>query len=168
VLCWDLVNRRSVEALVRRARRGDELPIVNPLVGLYNALSLKYVLPVGGDDLEQLTGGLHLRRARGDESYRELGTGQPDPPAPGEVIYVDDAKVLCRRWCWRQSDDTKITAESRAVVLNIHGLPPASALDVEAAARELASLVPRLLGGRAAWYLLDQRQPEASTDLPFA
>jgi DNA/RNA-binding domain of Phe-tRNA-synthetase-like protein len=158
----------SVEALVRRARRGDTLPLVNPLVGLYNAVSLQHLVPVGGDDLDQVAGGLRLLRARGDEPYHELGTGQFDPPAQGEVIYADRAKVLCRRWCWRQGDETKITPRSRSVVLNIHGLPPARSADVEAAARELADLVPRLFGGRATWYLLDREHPEARTELPLS
>ena len=155
----------SVEALVRRARRGDELPAVSLLVGLYNAASLRHLLPVGGDDLARVEGGLHLRRAAGGELYHELGTGALDPPSPGEVIYADDAKVLCRRWCWRQGDDSKITPASRAVVLNIHGLPPATRPDVEAAARELAEQVPRLCGGQARWYLLDQETPCRTTTL---
>jgi DNA/RNA-binding domain of Phe-tRNA-synthetase-like protein len=152
----------SVEALVRRARRGDELPAINLLVGLYNAVSLRSLLPVGGDDLDHVVGGLHLRRAAGGEPYRELGTGQADPPPAGEVIYADDQKVLCRRWCWRQGDDSKITAATRAAVLNIHGLPPASRAEVEAAARELAELVPRLGGGRTSWYVLDRETPTRS------
>jgi DNA/RNA-binding domain of Phe-tRNA-synthetase-like protein len=149
----------SVEALVRRARRGDELPAVNLLVGIYNAISLRYLLPVGGDDLARVAGGLHLRRAAGSEMYHELGSGLADPPAAGEVIYADDEKVLCRRWCWRQGEDSKITPETRAAVLNIHGLPPARRDEVEAAARELAELVPRLCGGRAEWYVLDRGVP---------
>ena len=153
----------SVEALVRRARRGDELPPINLLVGLYNAISLRSLLPVGGDDLAHVAGGLHLRRASGDEPYRELGSGQPDPPAPGEVIYADDEKVLCRRWCWRQGDDSKIVPATRAAVLNIHGLPPATREEVEAAARELAELVPRHCGGEATWYVLDRDAPVRRT-----
>jgi DNA/RNA-binding domain of Phe-tRNA-synthetase-like protein len=149
----------SVEALVRRARRGDQLPAINPLVGIYNAVSLRHLLPVGGDDLAQIQGGTHLQRARGDERYLELGSGAPEPPSPGEVIYADDAKVLCRRWCWRQGEQTRITPGSRAVVLNVHGLPPATTAEVEAATQELAELVERHLGGRTRWYLLDAGRP---------
>ncbi len=43
--------RSSVEALLRRAIKGDALPDINPLVNLYNALSLKYLIPFGGEDL---------------------------------------------------------------------------------------------------------------------
>jgi DNA/RNA-binding domain of Phe-tRNA-synthetase-like protein len=155
----------SVEALIRRARRGDELAAVNLVVGLYNAASLRHLVPIGGDDLQSVQGGLHLRRAAGGEPYHELGTGLPDPPPPGEVIYADDAKVLCRRWCWRQGEESKITLNSRVVVLNIHGLPPASRGVVESVARELADQVPRFCGGAATWYILDGRTPELRTEL---
>jgi DNA/RNA-binding domain of Phe-tRNA-synthetase-like protein len=155
----------SVEALIRRARRGDELPAINLVVGLYNAISLRYRLPVGGDDLATVVGGLYLRPADGGEIYHELGSGALDPPASGEIIYCDAEKVLCRRWCWRQGDDSKITAGSRAVVLNIHGLPPATPGEVAAAAGELAALVPRHAGGEARWYVLDRERPCRKTVL---
>jgi DNA/RNA-binding domain of Phe-tRNA-synthetase-like protein len=154
----------SVEALVRRALRGDRLPAVSLLVGLYNAASLRYLLPIGGDDLDRIEGGLHLRRAIGGELYHELGSRVCDPPLPGEVIYADDHKVLCRRWCWRQADDSKITTLSRAVVLNIHGLPPASREQVQVAASELAELVPRFCGGRSTWYVLDRDMPRKGSE----
>jgi len=155
----------SIEALVRRVRRGDELPAINALVDLYNAVSLELLLPIGGDDLDLVTGGTALRFARGDEDYLPLGEREPDPPEPGEVIYADEVTVLCRRWCWRQGERTKITPATRAVVLNVHGLPPTTPEQVERACQALAETVPRLLGGVATWYVLDQAHPVHATDL---
>src|SRR3954464_5190198 len=80
----------SIEALVRRARRGDALPPINPIVAIYNALSLRFLLPVGGDDLDLVSGGLHLRPATGDESYKPLGDEPEESPEAGEIIYADD------------------------------------------------------------------------------
>jgi lysyl-tRNA synthetase class 2 len=155
----------SIEALVRRVRRGDELPAINPLVDLYNAVSVETLLPIGGDDLDLVSGATALRLARGDEDYLPLGEETPSPPEPGEVIYADDATVLCRRWCWRQGERTKITAATRDVVLNVHGLPPGTREQVERACRTLAEEVPRLLGGAATWYVLDAAAPSRATDL---
>ena len=36
----------------------------------------------------------------------EAGEDPNDPPKPGEVVYADAAKVLCRRWNWRQDART--------------------------------------------------------------
>ncbi len=155
----------SIEALVRRVRRGDALSAINGLVDLYNAVSLQHLLPVGGDDLAHIRGGLVLRCARGDEDYLPLGEPQPECPEPGEIIYADAATVLCRRWCWRQGERTKITVGTRDAILTVHGLPPATRTQVEEACGQLAGLVPRFFGGVATWYVLDAAQPIRRTDL---
>ena len=155
----------SVEALARRARRGDTLPPINPLVALYNAISLRFLVPVGGDDLDLVSGGLHVRLADGDELFVPLGGDEPDPPEPGEVIYADGVKVLCRRWSWRQGEPTKISAATTNAVLNVHGLPPASHDEVANATQTLAELVQRVCGGEARWYVLDERTSSIETEL---
>ena len=157
----------SVEALARRARRGDALPTVNPLVAVYNAVSLRFLLPVGGDDLDLASGDLHLRLARGDEPFRPLGSETDDPPEPGEVIYADDAKVLCRRWTWRGAEDSKISPATTRAVLNVHGLPPAERDEVARATETLAGLVSRVCGGESRWYVLDAASPAAQTEIPM-
>ncbi len=155
----------SVEALARRARRGDALPPINPLVALYNAVSLRFLVPVGGDDLDLVSGDLHLRLARGDEAFVPLGDTEPDPPEPGEVIYADDAKVLCRRWSWRQGEATKISQATTNAVLNVHGLPPASGDEVARATETLSDLVRRVCGGETRWYVLDEQTPSAENEV---
>src|SRR5215218_4893350 len=72
----------SVEALVRGARRGGAAPPINAIVAVYNALSMRFLLPVGGDDLDLVSGGLHLRAAKGDEPFTPLGTEAEEPPEP--------------------------------------------------------------------------------------
>jgi DNA/RNA-binding domain of Phe-tRNA-synthetase-like protein len=48
--------RCSAEALVRRVLKGEKIRHINKLVDLYNYISLKYVLPVGGEDLDKIKG----------------------------------------------------------------------------------------------------------------
>lgn len=156
----------SIEALVRRARRGDALPPINAVVATYNALSLRFLVPVGGDDLDLVSGGLHLRLAKGDESFIPLGTEADDPPEAGEVIYADDAKVLCRRWSWRQGEPSKISAASTNAVLNVHGLPPATPDEIARATETLATLVRQVCGGHSVWYVQSEEQPLVQTDVP--
>ncbi|HLX40795.1 MAG TPA: phenylalanine--tRNA ligase beta subunit-related protein [Ktedonobacteraceae bacterium] len=62
----------SVEALLLRTLKGQDIPTINGLVDLYNALSLKYILPVGGEDWNKLVGVLHLTFAQG--SRRRIET----------------------------------------------------------------------------------------------
>ena len=46
----------SAEALLKRVARGDELPAINRLVDLYNAISVAYALPLGGEDADEVGG----------------------------------------------------------------------------------------------------------------
>jgi len=157
----------SVEALVRRVRRGDPLPPISPLVAVYNAVSLRFLLPVGGDDLDLVSGGLHLRLADGDERFVPLGAEATDPPERGEVVYADDAKVLCRRWSWRQGEESRISAATTNAVLNVHGLPPATRDDVARATETLAGLVRRVCGGDSLRYVLDAETPSLGSEIPL-
>ena len=156
----------SVEALARRVRRGDALPPVNALVAVYNAVSLRFLVPVGGDDLDLVSGGTHLRLAKGDEAFIPLGAEEQEPPEQGEVVYADDAKVLCRRWTWRGGEASKISLATSNAVLNVHGLPPATREEVQRATETLVGLVTRVCGGEATWYILDAANPSVQLDVP--
>jgi DNA/RNA-binding domain of Phe-tRNA-synthetase-like protein len=101
-------TRPSVDALVRRA---DSLPQINKVVDAYNAISVEYALPVGGEDLDAYRGPARLVRAAGDEPFDIMAGGEPavEHPLPGEVVWRDDEGVTCRRWNWRQCVRTRIT-----------------------------------------------------------
>ena len=53
----------SVENLVWRVLWGGSVRPVNPLVSLYNVISLTHLIPVGGEDLDRLSGDVRLTRA---------------------------------------------------------------------------------------------------------
>jgi DNA/RNA-binding domain of Phe-tRNA-synthetase-like protein len=140
--------RSSIEGLLRSARsRG--VPSINPLVDLYNTVSLTALLPCGGEDLDAIQSDLRLTRAKGGEPFVPLGSVEDQPPAPGEVIYADDAGAICRAWNWREAERTKLTAATTRAVLVIEALPPRTVDDVAAACATLAESISWLLGGRA-------------------
>lgn len=62
-------TRPSSEALLRRVRRGDELPRVNSLVDVINWCSLESQLPFGLYDLDRIHGDVTLRIGQPEESY---------------------------------------------------------------------------------------------------
>jgi DNA/RNA-binding domain of Phe-tRNA-synthetase-like protein len=134
----------SVEALWQRAARGA-LPRVNWLVDLYNAISVRYVLPVGGEDAGRFVGSLRLIRASGAEPFDTVKDGAPivERPAPGEVVWADEAGVTCRRWNWRQGTRTRLTEQSSAVLFLLERLEPLPLVEVEAAAATLTGTLLR-------------------------
>jgi lysyl-tRNA synthetase class 2 len=151
----------SIESLGRRARKGDQLPYINTLVALFNYFSLKHMVPSGGDDLDRVEGNLCLTLAKGNEPFTPLGSETIEYPAAGEVIYVDDKKVMCRCWNWRQGDQTKLGPETRDVAINVDCLPPVLRGEAEVITRELADLVVEFCGGEVRYFLLDVQQNEA-------
>jgi DNA/RNA-binding domain of Phe-tRNA-synthetase-like protein len=132
----------SVEALWKRARAGG-LPRVNWLVDVYNAVSVRHVLPVGGEDLAGYRGAIRLIRAVGDERFDTVASGQPiiEHPAPGEVVWVDELGVTCRRWNWRQGTRTRLSEESHDVLFLLERLAPMPLAALDAAAEAIAGVV---------------------------
>jgi DNA/RNA-binding domain of Phe-tRNA-synthetase-like protein len=65
-------TRPSSEALLRRVRRGDELPRINSLVDVINWCSLETQLPYGLYDLDHIRGSVILRLGRAGEEYEGI------------------------------------------------------------------------------------------------
>lgn len=152
--------RCSIEALSRIILKGSEIRHISNLVDLYNLISIKYVLPVGGEDLDKMKGNLVLGYAKGDELYSPLGEEENDPPRVGEVIYKDDEGVICRRWNWREADRTKLTKETTNAILVIESLSPIPQEVAEQATKELAELVQKFCGGSIETFFLNEENRE--------
>jgi DNA/RNA-binding domain of Phe-tRNA-synthetase-like protein len=155
----------SIENVLRRVGKGQALRSVNPLVDLYNVVSLRHLLPVGGEDLAAVEGDVELRFAGDDEpAVRLLGEPEARPPKPGEVIYADRAGSLCRRWNWKEADRTKLTAATTRGFLVIEALPPAGRAELDAALADLAALVAEHCGGTVRTGVIDRERATFALD----
>lgn len=151
--------RCSIEALLRRVVKGGEVPAINPLVDLYNYISLKYLMPVGGEDLNMVKGGIILDFATGSENFIRLGGTANEPPDAGEVIYRDEVGVMCRRWNWREADRTKLTNQTTEAIIVVEALPPVAKSEVEAATTEFCEILKNICGVSSTIFLLDASRP---------
>ena len=148
-------TRSSIENLLRSAK-AQRLRSINPLVDLYNTVSLKHLLPAGGEDLATVVGDVVLTRATGGEDFVPLGGAVQEPPPAGAVIYRDEVGVICSCWNWREADRTKLTETTTDALLVIEAIPPISRAQLEAALAELAERVTTHLGGTARVAILDR------------
>ena len=146
--------RPSIEALLRRVLRGQELPSINALVDIGNIVSLRHQLPVGGHAIDLLKEDIALRPADGTEAFTAFGTEESEHPIPGEFIFAEGRQVLTRRWIWRQANHTMTRLETTAIEFNIDGLAPVTSVDVEAAGRDVTELVNHFCGGRMRFEIL--------------
>ncbi len=152
-------NKSSVENLYRLVLQGTNLRHINKLVDIYNLVSLKHMVPVGGEDTDEIRGDIILTFAGPNEpAVLLLGDKEPRLPHAGEVIYKDDVSAICRRWNWREADRTKFTEETKNCFLIIEGLPPATRPEIETATKELKELVQKFCGGNISYKLLDEKQ----------
>ncbi|UFQ14273.1 MULTISPECIES: B3/B4 domain-containing protein [Streptomyces] len=140
-------TRNSAEALAKRALADGGLPRINVLVDVYNAISVAHLIPVGGEDLDLIKGGMRLVRATGTEEFVTASAGERvvEHPDAGEVVWCDDEGVTCRRWNWRQGPRTRLTEESVNAIFLLEGMGPDAGL--EAAGTELAELLEKFSPG---------------------
>ncbi|RSN97038.1 cytoplasmic protein [Streptomyces sp. WAC 05379] len=142
-------TRNSAEALAKRALSEAGLPRINLLVDVYNAISVAHLVPVGGEDIDRIEGGMHLVRATGEEDFVTVAGGEPviEHPDAGEIVWRDEAGVTCRRWNWRQGPRTRLTEETVSGIFLLESLTPMPVADVETAAEELADLLQKFSPG---------------------
>lgn len=142
-------------ALAKRVLKGGQLPAINTLVDLYNVISLKYLLPAGGEDLDLSVGDIELTVAKGGEPFTPLGETENDPALPGEIIYRDDVGVICRKLDWREGVRTCLTEKTTNAVLVIEAVPPTDRTTLQAALDELCVMVLKFAQGTAMVHILD-------------
>ncbi|MEV7390401.1 MULTISPECIES: phenylalanine--tRNA ligase beta subunit-related protein [unclassified Streptomyces] len=154
-------TRNSAEALAKRALADGGLPRINLLVDLYNAISVAHLIPVGGEDLGLIQGGMRLVRATGEEDFVTVAGGEEsvEHPDAGEIVWCDDAGVTCRRWNWRQGPRTRLTEDTASAVFLLESLAPMPVAEAEAAGAELAELLEKFSPGAR----IDVRAPETAS-----
>jgi DNA/RNA-binding domain of Phe-tRNA-synthetase-like protein len=134
--------RNAAEALLRRLTKQGDIPSISTLVDIGNLISIRYAMPVAVVDLAGIDGGITVRFADGGESFTDLGSTDPVPPDPGEVVFVDGSDVVAaRRWCWRQSAQSGTGPTTTEALVIVEGHHEAAAAEVEAAGADLVGLI---------------------------
>lgn len=138
----------SAQSLRKRVLKDGALPAINPVVDLYNAVSLRFAVPVGGENIDAYAGAPRLTIADGTEFFDTTADGMPaiECANVGEVIWRDDVGVTCRRWNWRQGARTRLDSCTGRMWFVMESLDtmPMDALDEAATALEagLRTLIP--------------------------
>ena len=109
----------SIEAMAKRASKGNMLPSINPIVDLVNALSLKYILPMGAHDIDFLEGEIAVRFSKEGDIFTPLGEENTEILQSDELVYADINRIRTRRWIWRQSNIGRIDEKSTNILFPI-------------------------------------------------
>ena len=65
--------RCSIENLLKRVLKGNPVGSISPAVDIYNAVSLTYALPLGGEDIDAFQGDLRLLITQGGGRVHAAG-----------------------------------------------------------------------------------------------
>ena len=146
--------RSSIEALLKRVHQGREFYPINPLVDLYNSVSMAYALPCGGEDMDKLVGGLSLGQAKGGEPFFPLGADEDATALEGEIIYYDQEGAVCRCLNWREAQRTMLTEDTKDAILVIEAINEEQAKRAQTAMQELKDLAKDYFGVEGTIYQL--------------
>lgn len=152
--------RSSIEAMLKRVSNGNNIGTINPLVDIYNSVSLRYALPCGGEDIDTFEGNIRLTRAIGNEEFVTFGSDENMPPNEGEIIYKDNKGAICRCWNWRESVRTMLNEDTKNALLCIELIDESRMIEFEEALKCLADTATEYLGGTSKVVILDNNNRE--------
>jgi DNA/RNA-binding domain of Phe-tRNA-synthetase-like protein len=138
--------RCAAESLLRRFRQEGNLPRFHPLVDLCNSISLATAIPIAVFDIAHVSEYLEVKYATGEEEYLAF-SDEVENPMKGEVVFADAAgKAHARRWTFRQSKRSIVTAATTRVLVVVEALHADAKRDVEALMENLQRSLKNLWG----------------------
>ena len=151
----------SIEALMTRISKGKGMPSINPAVDLGNAISLKYIIPIGAHDVATFVdGGLEVRRAVPEDTFIPFGGEGCETPDADEIIYASGNTVRTRRWTWRQSEIGKITDKTTDIFFPIDGFSDFNKKSVESAIELFEDTLHRMFNCTVKTGIVDRNNPK--------
>lgn len=140
-------HRPASEALIRRLLAGKPIPTINTLVDAYNLASIQSEVALAAFDLDRLRGDLTMRFAEPGEAFLGIGMSQPITLRGGEIV-ISDLEKLIAVYPHRDAENTKITLETRNVLLMTCGVPGLTMEKLNQAAQLALNLIGRFCGGQ--------------------
>jgi DNA/RNA-binding domain of Phe-tRNA-synthetase-like protein len=138
-------TRPSGEALLRRVLNGNELPSISTVVDAYNLASMQTMIPISGFDRDALDPPFHIRFAR-NEAFTGIGMTKPILLTDKMIVLTDEKRVLCV-YPYRDSEYTKITAQTERAAIIGYGAPRISQEQLKEAVERTLECIKRTSGG---------------------
>jgi len=149
----------SVEAMFKRIIKGGNLPIINALVDLCNAVSIENVISLGGHDLIDIKEDLEVRYSRKGDIFLPFGAGEYEEVPVGELVFTSGNVVQTLKWVWRQSELGKLTLNSSDVFFQLVGFEYEEGSSLYTAMNEIENLINIRFQGICKRFLVDINNP---------
>lgn len=138
--------RPASEALVRRILQGKSIPKINTLVDAYNLASIESGIALAAFDEDKLRSKPRMRFAKAGERFLGIGMTEESSLKGGEIIMEDDEKLVAV-YPYRDADNTKVTLDTKKVLLVACGVPGIEAKRLVDAGRLGGGYITRFCGG---------------------
>jgi DNA/RNA-binding domain of Phe-tRNA-synthetase-like protein len=143
-------NRKHIsspENLITLILGGRDLPSINPIVDIYNIVSLETRLALGAHDTSEITGPIALKLTEGTESFTPLGSNEQKAIGVGEYGYIDEGQneVICRLET-RQCEKTKVADNTQQCFFIVEGSTNTELSYIEDAVTRLQHLLSEHCG----------------------
>lgn len=176
IKCWQETYRSfginpkkkkpTAESLLYRTVKSGFIPHINAAVDSYLVAETLFCLPIGGYDLDKISGDITLRISDGGERFLGVGSDSEEITDVGEVIYSDYARVLTRRWNYRDAEYTKIQEISSKKIALFTEAPNKDITDDEIAGTvlEIVNNLKRFCDANVNAFILTKSQNEIVLD----
>ncbi len=146
--------RASHITMLTRVLQGSAAANVSSLVDSCSMVALAHMLPVGGDDINNIEGDIILTYTAGNDDFIPLGKKESEKTKEGEIVYRDSKDILSRRWNNRKCEKTKFTTGTRNAILYCESLTGEEL--ARDAAEEMRKLAKSVLGADAEVFIINK------------
>ncbi len=116
------------------------VPKINTFVDIYNVVSSFTGISIGAHDIDKLEGIPKLDIIKQDMQFKMIGGGKDGVAIKGEYGYIDEKGILCRMDI-KQCDRTKVTEDTKQVLMIFQGNPYLGCDDLEKGIRMLDEII---------------------------
>lgn len=141
-------NTPSHEALISRIIQRQNPPNINGLVNIYNYISVKYEIPVGGHDINKTEGDIEVGPNTKNFTFSPINSDKKEAIPQKEIVYKDEEEILTRGWVHRQSSKSMIDESTQNVFIPIDNIGNLSSEELKKIALDIYSLVNTYLGSK--------------------
>lgn len=149
----------SVEAMFKRIIKGGQLPEINSLVDLCNAVSIENGISLGGHDLIDIHEDLEVRYSKDGDIFLPFGAVEYEEVPVGELVFTSGNVVQTLKWVWRQSELGKLTKDSHDVFFQLVGFDFEENSSLYNAMNEIETLIKGRFQGICTKYIVDINNP---------
>lgn len=114
--------RSSIEALLKRVLTGKGIWNISNVVDVYNCCSVLTLLPMGGYDLQKVTGDIEIRFGVEGEKFKDLRQKETSDVSMNHVVYADNQRIMCWLWNYKDCLETCIDENTKKAIFFIDGL----------------------------------------------